>query len=139
MFDVAIWGTVASWTGSLLTGLSVLFGVGYYVFDRRRERRAQAGSVVVWLHPHEQGPPFIKMLNLSDKPVFDYGCAIASKSKRQIAKKPSCPRPSPWRSAWWPSSRPQCSTPRAGAPHWGRCPTGWPRSGHRHVGAFVVA
>ena len=71
MFDVAIWGTVASWTGSLLTGLSVLFGVGYYVFDRRRERRAQAGSVVVWLHPHEHGPPFIKMLNLSDKPVFD--------------------------------------------------------------------
>jgi hypothetical protein len=46
MFDPDTWGTVAAWTGSLLTGLSVLFGVGYYVFDRRRERRAQAGSVV---------------------------------------------------------------------------------------------
>jgi hypothetical protein len=87
MFDPDTWGTVAAWTGSLLTGLSVLFGVGYYVFDRRRERRAQAGSVVVWLHPHEHGPPIIKMLNLSDKPVFDHGCAFTSKSKRQVAKK----------------------------------------------------
>jgi hypothetical protein len=74
MFDPTTWGTIADWTGSLLTGLSVLGGVGYYVFDRRRERRAQAGSVVVWLHPNEHGPPFIKMLNLSDKPVFDHGC-----------------------------------------------------------------
>jgi hypothetical protein len=87
MFDPELWGTVAAWTGSLVTGLSVLFGVVYYVFDRRRERRAQAGAVVVWLHPHEHGPPKLKMSNLSDKPVFDHGFVVASRSKRQIVKK----------------------------------------------------
>lgn len=87
MFDPTVWGTVAAWTGALLTGASVAFGVGYYVFDRRRERRAQAGSVVVWLHPHEHGPPLIKMLNLSDKPVFEYGCDITSKPRREIVEK----------------------------------------------------
>ena len=87
MFDPEVWGTIAAWTGSLLTGLSVLFGVVYYVFDRRRERRAQAGAVVVWLHPHEHGPPKLKMSNLSDKPVFDHGFVVTSRSKRQIAKK----------------------------------------------------
>ena len=40
--------TVAAWTGALVTGVSVALGVGYYIFDRRRERRTQAGSVVVW-------------------------------------------------------------------------------------------
>ena len=83
MFDPAESGTVSDWTGSLLTGLSVFGGVAYYVFDRRRERRAQAGSVVVWLHPHEHGPPYIKMLNLSGKPVFDRGslrrCCVAGR------------------------------------------------------------
>jgi hypothetical protein len=87
VFDPTTWGTVAAWTGSLLTGLSVLFGVLYYVFDRRREHRAQAGSVVVWLHLYEHGPPCIKMLNLSDKPVFDHGCIIEAKSKREIEKR----------------------------------------------------
>jgi hypothetical protein len=85
--DPAVWGTYAAWTGALLTGLSVAFGVGYYNFDRRRERRRQAGSVVGWLHPHEHGPPMIKVLNLSDKPIFEYGCDITSKPKRKIAEK----------------------------------------------------
>ncbi len=86
MFDPAEWGTVADWTGSLLTGLSVLAAVIIYYFDRRRERRAQAGSVVVWLHPHEHGPPAIKVSNLSDKPIFDHGWIIVSKPKDEIAK-----------------------------------------------------
>lgn len=86
MFDVEIWGTVSDWTGALLTGLSVLGGVVYFVFDRRRERRAQAGSVLVWLHPYEHGPPMIKMENLSDKPVFDYGFVVAVRSKRRIKR-----------------------------------------------------
>lgn len=86
MFDPTVWGTVAAWTGSLLTGLSVVIGVGYYVFDRRRERHSQAGSVVVWLHPHEHGPPLIKVQNLSDRPVFDHGWIITSIPNAEIAK-----------------------------------------------------
>ena len=86
MFDPQVWGTVSDWTGSLLTSLSVLGGVVYFVFDRRRERRAQAGSILVWLHPHEHGPPEMKMLNLSGKPVFDHGFAITSRRRRRIAK-----------------------------------------------------
>ena len=86
MFDPAVWGTVAAWTSALLTGLSVLAAVVYYIFDRRRERRAQAASVIVWLHPHEHGPPYIKMMNLSDKPIFEYGCIIEAKPKREIEK-----------------------------------------------------
>lgn len=86
MFDPAVWGTVSDWTGALLTGLSVLAAVAYYVFDRQRERRAQAGSVLVWLHPYEHGPPEMKMLNLSEKPVFDHGFAITSRPRRRIAK-----------------------------------------------------
>ena len=87
MFDPAEWGTVADWTGALLTGLSVLAAVAYYVFDRERERRAQAGSVLVWLYPHEHGPPLLKMKNLSDKPVFDHGFVITARPERQIANK----------------------------------------------------
>jgi hypothetical protein len=87
MFDPTVWGTYAAWTGALLTGTSVALGVGYYIFDRRRERKAQAGSVVAWLHPHEHGPPLIKMLNLSDKPIFEYGCGITAKSRGKIAEK----------------------------------------------------
>jgi hypothetical protein len=86
MFDVAIWGTVAAWTGSLLTGTSVVVATWYYISQHRRERRAQAASVVVWLHPHEHGPPNIKLLNLSDKPIFDHGCIIEAKPKREIEK-----------------------------------------------------
>jgi hypothetical protein len=47
MFHAEVWGTVADWTGALLTGLSVLAAAAYYVFDRQRERRTQAGSVLV--------------------------------------------------------------------------------------------
>nr|WP_046285606.1 hypothetical protein [Mycobacterium sp. UM_NZ2] len=84
MYEAGVYGTFAEWAGSLLTGLSVLAGVLYYIFDRRRERRAQAGSVVVWLHPHEHGPPLIKMQNLSDKPVFDHGSIVTAKPTREI-------------------------------------------------------
>lgn len=86
VFDVAIWGTVSDWTGALLTGLSVFGAAVVYAFDRRRERRSQASSVLVWLHPHEHGPPLLKMLNLSDKPVFDHGFVMTSRSKRRIRK-----------------------------------------------------
>lgn len=85
-FDPAEWGTVAAWVGTLLSGLSILAGVAYYVFDRQRERRGQAGAVVVWLHPHEHGPPDIKIQNLSGKPVFDHSCVIVSKPKKRIAQ-----------------------------------------------------
>ena len=87
MFDPTTWGTVAAWTGALVTGVSVALGVGYYIFDRRRERRTQAGSVVVWLHPHEHGPPLIKILNLEGKPIFEYGCDIVAKPKKKVAEK----------------------------------------------------
>lgn len=73
MCDLQVWETVSGRTGSLLTGLSVLGGVVYFVFDCHRERRAQAGSILVWLYPHEHGPPEMKMLNLSGRPVFDHG------------------------------------------------------------------
>lgn len=46
-FDPAEWGTVAAWTGALLTGLSVLAAAIYYMFDRQHDRRAQAHSVLV--------------------------------------------------------------------------------------------
>jgi hypothetical protein len=87
MFDPNTWGTVADWTVSALTGLSVVAAVVIYYFDRRRQRRAQAGSILVWLHPHEHGPPAMKMMNLSEKPVFDHGFAITSRPKRKIAKR----------------------------------------------------
>ncbi|MEV0669903.1 hypothetical protein [Mycobacterium sp. NPDC050441] len=86
MFDPEQWGTYADWTGSLLTGLSVLAAAVIYYFDRRRERRSQAGAVLVWLHPHEHGPPTIKMRNMSDRPVFDYGFLVVSRSQGQVAK-----------------------------------------------------
>ena len=85
-FDPTLWGTVAAWVGALLSGLSILTGVAYYVFDRQRERRSQAGSVLVWLHPFEHGPPTIKIHNLSGKPIFDHGCVIVSRSQSQIAR-----------------------------------------------------
>lgn len=85
-FDPTEWGTVAAWTGALLTGLSILTAAIYYMFDRQRDRRGQASSILVWLHPHEHGPPKIKIQNLSGKPVFDHRCVIISKTKRQIAK-----------------------------------------------------
>jgi hypothetical protein len=86
MFDPEVWGTVSDWTVSALTGLSVVAAVVIYYFDRRRQRRAQAGSILVWLHPHEHGPPAMKMMNLSEKPVFDHGFAITSRPRRRIAK-----------------------------------------------------
>lgn len=86
MLDQVQWGNVAEWTGALLTGLSVLGAATFYVVDRLRDRRGQAGSVVVWLHPHEHGPPMIKMSNHSDKPIFDHGFLITAKSTRQIVR-----------------------------------------------------
>lgn len=83
-FDPNQWGTVAEWTGALLSGLSIFAALVYYIFDRQRERRTQASSVMVWLHPHEHGPPYIKIKNLSGKPVFDHGCVVTSKPKRQL-------------------------------------------------------
>jgi len=58
----------------------------YYLFDRERQRRAQAGSVLIWLHPNEHRPPELKMKNLSDKPVFDHGFLITSRPRQRIAK-----------------------------------------------------
>ena len=84
-FDPAVWGTVSSWVGALLTGLSVLAAAVYYIFDRQRDQRTQASSVLVWLHPHEHGPPYVKIQNLSGKPVFDHQCIVVSKPERQIA------------------------------------------------------
>jgi hypothetical protein len=86
MFDPAVWGTVAEWAGSSVTGLSVVAAAVIYYFDRRREHRTQAGSVLVWQQPREHGAPLLKMLNLSDKPILDYGFVAASRSRRQIAK-----------------------------------------------------
>lgn len=87
MFSAEVWGNVAEVTGAVLTGFSVLAAVVYYVFDRERDRRAQAGSVLVWLHPYEHGPPELKMKNLSGKPVFDHGFLITNRTRRQIAAK----------------------------------------------------
>lgn len=87
MFNPEVWGTYADWAGSLLTGLSILAAVVIYYFDRRRERRTQAGSVLVWLHPYEHGPPTIKMRNMSDKPVFDHGFLVTSRPWWLVAKK----------------------------------------------------
>lgn len=84
-FVAEVWGTVAAWIGALLTGLSVLAAAIYYMFDRQRDRRTQASSVLVWLHPYEHGPPDIKIQNLSGKPIFDHACVISSKTERQIA------------------------------------------------------
>ena len=42
---------------------------------------------MVWLHPHEHGPPLIKILNLSGKPIFEYGCDIVAKPKKKVAEK----------------------------------------------------
>jgi hypothetical protein len=86
MFNPTLWGTYAEWAGALLTGMSVVVAVWYYIAEHRRERRAQAASVIAWLHPHEHGPPLIKMMNLSDKPIFDYGCIIEAKPKSEIEK-----------------------------------------------------
>jgi hypothetical protein len=85
-FDPAACGTVAACAGALLTGLSILAAAVYYILDRQRDRRGQASAVLVWLHPHEHGPPKIKIQNLSGKPVFDHRCVIASKGERQITK-----------------------------------------------------
>ena len=86
MLQAEVWGTVADWTMTVATGLSAGAAVVIYYLDRQRAKRAQAASVVVWLHPHEHGPPMIKMLNLSDKPVFDHGWIITPKPNEQIAK-----------------------------------------------------
>ncbi|AYM43181.1 hypothetical protein [Mycobacteroides chelonae] len=43
--------------------------------------------MLVWLHPYEHGPPELKMMNLSGKPLFDHGFLVMSRPRRQIAKK----------------------------------------------------
>jgi hypothetical protein len=86
VFSAEVWGNVAEVAGALLTGLSAVAAVVYYLFDRERQRRAQAGSVLIWLHPNEHGPPELKMKNLSDKPVFDHGFLITSRPRQRIAK-----------------------------------------------------
>lgn len=47
MFDVEIWGTVASWVGGVGTASAFCAGVGYYINDRRSDRRGQASLVYV--------------------------------------------------------------------------------------------
>jgi hypothetical protein len=86
MYDPNTRGTYADWTGALLAGLSVFGAATFYVVDRLRDRRVQAGSVVVWLHPHEHGPPMLKMSNHSDKPIFDHGFLITAKATPQIVR-----------------------------------------------------
>lgn len=44
-FPVEIYGTVAAWVGSLLTGLSIAAAARYYISDKKRQDRAQAGHV----------------------------------------------------------------------------------------------
>ncbi len=85
--EAADWGSLPEWAGALLTGLSLLGAAIYYVIDRRRERRTQATSVLVWLHPYEHRPPTVKMQNMSDKPVFDHGFLVTSRSQGLVAKK----------------------------------------------------
>ncbi len=56
-FDPAVWGTVSSWVGALLTGLSVLAAAVYYIFDRQRDQRTQASSVLCGYTPTSTDRP----------------------------------------------------------------------------------
>jgi hypothetical protein len=50
-FNPAVWGTVAAWVGSLLTGVGVLAAAIYYIYDKRVGDKAQARHVT-FVHKH---------------------------------------------------------------------------------------
>src|SRR4051794_8074126 len=43
-----VWGNVAAWVGSVLTGASLLLGFGILRRGRAKDERAQAAKVAVW-------------------------------------------------------------------------------------------
>jgi hypothetical protein len=47
-FDAAVWGTVAAWVGSLLSGFSVLLVLYVIYRDRLKDLQRQANDISVW-------------------------------------------------------------------------------------------
>lgn len=86
MFNVAIWGTVAAWVGSLSSGGALITAATYYIFDRRREHRNQAEKVVCWIHPNEHGPFLAVIKNFSDQPVFDVWYEVLGRSDKDVRR-----------------------------------------------------
>jgi hypothetical protein len=70
VFDVEIWGTVASWVGVSTTGGAAVAAAWYYVNDKRLEAIAQARQVRVLI---DSQPQSLKatVFNYSEHPIYD--------------------------------------------------------------------
>lgn len=86
MFDVAVWGTVAAWVGSVSSGGALMTAATYYILDLRRSHKSQAEQVVCWLHPNEHGPFEAHIKNFSDHPVFDLSYEVVGRSDKEVRK-----------------------------------------------------
>ena len=70
-FNPAVWGTVAAWVGSQLTGVGVLAAAIYYIYDKRVGDKAQARHVT-FVHKHWTSDHYYAVVhNFSDESIFD--------------------------------------------------------------------
>jgi hypothetical protein len=70
VFNVEIWGTVASWVGVGTTGGAAVAAAGYYLHDKQLEAKAQARQVRALIVGHI--PKFTaEVFNYSDKMIYD--------------------------------------------------------------------
>ncbi|CCQ15877.1 putative uncharacterized protein [Rhodococcus sp. AW25M09] len=69
-FPVDIYGTVAAWVGSLLTGLSFAAAAAYYIYDKHLDSRSQAQSIRVEI-PSNSQEEVITVHNFSDAAILN--------------------------------------------------------------------
>jgi hypothetical protein len=87
------WGDVATWSASVLTGLSVLLALALFARERRKDEMSQASQFVVWCEQiysssRKYEPPYhyyIVAKNLSDYPVFTPVITFTPTPDKQLA------------------------------------------------------
>ncbi|MFI7163857.1 hypothetical protein ACIBM3_15505 [Rhodococcus erythropolis] len=96
-FPVEIYGTVAAWVGSLLTGLSFAAAACYYIFDKRVEARSQARNIRVD-YCGDDDRDGVTVHNFSDAPILNIeaqlverpiGVQVVGKMPHEIRTNPS--------------------------------------------------
>lgn len=63
-------GDLATWVGSLLSGISVLLATYLILRDRNQRMRSQAERVVAWVQTDMSGSELVFLRNTSDMPIF---------------------------------------------------------------------
>lgn len=67
MFDVAVWGDVATWAGSIGTSAAALIAAITYAFDKRASARMQSRQVILQDNTREC---VLTIMNKSSMPIF---------------------------------------------------------------------